>query len=67
MGPLIPKPWVTFLAVALTCGMFYNIWLDANSTEYGGGQTTIVLAVLIAGILGFDLGRWFKGGGGGGA
>lgn len=57
VGPLIPRPAVTFIALILTGFMGMNIWLDAGSLEYNGGQTTLVLGGLIAGILGFELFR----------
>lgn len=57
MGPLIPRPAVTLIALSVTAGMLANIWLDAQSTDYDGRQTTLILAALIAGILGFELFR----------
>lgn len=61
MGPLIPRPFVTVIALAITAGMLANIWRDGNSQSYDGGQNTLILAGLIAGILGFEL---FRRGGG---
>lgn len=55
-GPLIPRPAVTLIALALTLGMLGNVWLDASSVDYDGGQTTLIFAALIAGILGIPLG-----------
>lgn len=55
-GPLIPRPAITLISLALTFGMLGNVWLDASSTTYEGGQATLVFASLIAGILGIPLG-----------
>lgn len=56
MGPLIPRPAITLIAIALTAGMLFNIWLDAGSVDYAGGQATLVLATLVGGILGIPIG-----------
>lgn len=56
MGPLIPRPAVTLIALALTAGLLGNVWLDAQSIDYQGGQATLILASLIAGILGIPVG-----------
>lgn len=56
MSPLIPRPAITLIAITLTAGMLGNIWLDAKSVDYSGGQTTLILATLIGGILGIPIG-----------
>ncbi len=50
MGPLIPRPAVTLIALALTFGLLANVFLDATSTEYEGLQTTLILASLLYAI-----------------
>lgn len=62
MGPLIPRPAVTAIALMVTGGMLVNIWMDAQSTDYSGDKATLILATLIAGILGFELFRNRSGG-----
>ena len=57
MGPLIPRPAVTVIALMVTTGMLINIWRDGESDSYDGGQNTLILALLVAGILGFELFR----------
>lgn len=57
MGPLIPRPAVTLIALMVTGGMLANIWMDAQSVDYNGGNTTLILATLVAGILGFEIFR----------
>lgn len=57
MGPLIPRPAVTLIALMVTTGMLVNIYMDAVSVEYDGNKATLILAALIAGILGFELFR----------
>lgn len=55
-GPLIPRPAITLIALAMTFGMLGNVWLDASSVDYEGGQATLIFASLIAGILGIPVG-----------
>lgn len=55
-GPLIPRPAVTMIALAMTFGMLGNVYLDAGSVEYSGGQATLIFASIIAGILGIPIG-----------
>lgn len=57
MGPLIPRPAVTAIALILTAALVYNMNLDASSASYDGANNTYILAGLIAGILGFGLSR----------
>lgn len=64
-GPLIPRPAVTLIALLITLGMLANIYFDAHSKDYSGDKTTLILAALIAGILGFELFRRGNGSGGG--
>lgn len=59
MGPLIPRPAVTAIALALTVGMLIHIGYDATNVDYDGYKNTLLMAGLIAGILGFEL---FRGG-----
>ena len=63
-GPLNPRPGVLALAVLLTFGLFFNAWLDSQPGEYDGKYVTVMTAALIAGVLGFDLRRFWRGGGG---
>lgn len=64
-GPLNPRPGVLLLAVLLTFGLFFNAWLDSQPGDYDGKYVTVMTAALIAGVLGFDLRRFWRGGGGG--
>lgn len=58
MGPLIPRPAVTAIALMVTTGMLVHIGYDASHVDYDGYKTTLVLAAIVCGILGFEL---FKG------
>lgn len=62
-GPLVPRPVVTVIALVLVAGMFWHIWYDASRDTYDGGKVTIMLGAMILFTLGFDLGKWFRGGG----
>ena len=57
MGPLIPRPAVTMIALALTGGLLGTIGLDAFVPDFDGRVPITTLALLISGILGFDLYR----------
>lgn len=60
-GPLVPRPVITIIALAMTAGMLFNVWLDAGSTDYDGGQATYLFAFLIAGVLGIPVGiEWAR-------
>lgn len=60
-GPLVPRPVITIIALAMTAGMLFNVWLDASSTDYDGGQATYLFAFLIAGVLGIPVGiEWAR-------
>lgn len=61
-GPLNPRPGVLFIAVLLTFGLFFNAWLDSQPGPYDGKYVTVMTAALIAGVLGFDLRRFWRGG-----
>lgn len=63
-GGINPRPGVLALAILLTVVMLTNIYLDSQSDTYDGKFVTPVIAALIAGVLGFDITRFFKGGGG---
>lgn len=60
-SPLNPRPGVLALAVLLTLGLFFNAWLDSRTGTYDGKYVTVVTAALIAGVLGFDLRRFWRG------
>lgn len=60
-GPLNPRPGVLALAVLLTFGLFFNAWLDSQTGTYDGKYVTSVVAALIAGMLGFDIRRFWRG------
>lgn len=62
-GDLNPRPGVLALAILFTLVMLVNIYLDSQSETYDGKFVTPVLAALIAGVLGFDITRFFRGGG----
>lgn len=62
-GSLNPRPGVLALAFLLTFLMFLNIYLDSRSADYDGKFVTPIVAALIAGVLGFDITRFFRGGG----
>lgn len=59
MGPLIPRPAVTAIALMVTVGMLVHIGYDAGHVDYDGYKTTLLMAGIICGILGFEL---FRGG-----
>lgn len=62
-GPLIPSPIVAVIAVAITAMLLWHIWYDASHAPYDGGKTTILLGAIVLFTLGFDIGKWFRGGG----
>lgn len=64
-GPSMnPRPGPLALAGFLAVGMIFVIYLDSQSETYDGKIAVAIIAALIAGILGFDLSKFFRGGGG---
>lgn len=57
MGPLIPRPAVTAIALMVTIGMLVHIGYDATHDLYDGYKTTLLMTGIICGILGFELFR----------
>lgn len=53
--PLVISPAAAVVALALIAAIVANMWLDAGSKDYDGLKATAILAVLFAGVLGFDL------------
>lgn len=62
MGPLIPRPAVTLIALTLTGALIANMLVPALQND-NSGRNSVILALLISGILGFELyGRRGRGG-----
>lgn len=50
------------IVVLLLIGLlFYNLYLDAATTDYDGKYVTFTVAGLIAGILSVDVSRFWRG------
>lgn len=60
-GPLSPKPGALVIVLLLVGGLIYNLRLDAMSEGYDGKYFTFAIVGLIAGILGVDLSRFWRG------
>ena len=56
-SPLVPRPIVGVMALALTAALLGNIYLDSQPGEYSGAQANYLLALLIGGVLGIDITR----------
>lgn len=63
MDPLIPRPIIVLISLALTGLMFVNANYDYRSDNYDGTTVTLACAGLIAAIIGRE---WFWRGKGGG-
>lgn len=63
--PLVPKPIVSVIALGLLGGMFYTVHLDATRADFDGGRATFLWALGIFVVLGVDIARLFRRGGGG--
>lgn len=62
-GPsLSPKPGNLAIAVLLVLLLFANLYADAQPGEYDGKYLTFGVIGLIAGVLGVDVSRFFRGG-----
>lgn len=59
MGPLIPRPAITLIAVMVTCFMGVNMWLDYQSPEYDGRTITIACTGIIGAVIGREI--FFRG------
>lgn len=55
VGPLIPRPAVTLIALLMALCIPLAAVMDYLSDTYSADKTILVLALLIAGIIGFDL------------
>lgn len=62
-GPMVPRPVVTVIALAVTGLMMWHIYFDATHEPYDGGKVTILLGAIVFFTLGFDVSKWFRGGG----
>lgn len=60
--PLTPSPGVLVIAVALLAALVYNLRLDATTDGYNGSWATYALVILIGGVLGVDVSRFWRGG-----
>lgn len=63
-APMVPRPAVTLIALAVTAALLWHIYYDASHADYDGGKTTILLGAIVLFTLGFDIGKWFRPGGG---
>lgn len=61
-GPLVPRPAVTAIALAIAAGLLWHMYYDATHLDYDGGKITILLGSIVLFTLGFDIGKWFRGG-----
>lgn len=61
--PLVPRPVVSILAVGLLIGMFYTIYLDSQPGDFDGGRYILMFGGGVFICLGYDVARFFKGGG----
>lgn len=59
--PLSPKPGNLAIAILLVLLLFANLYLDAKPGEYDGKYLTFGTIGLIAGVLGVDLSRFWRG------
>lgn len=62
-APLVPRPAVTLIALGITAGLLWNIVFDATHADYEGAKVTIFLGTIVFFVLGFDVSKWFRGGG----
>lgn len=62
--PQAPKLGAMLIVFVLIGLLFYNLYLDAQSTDYDGKYVTFTVAGLIAGILSIDVSRFWRGKGG---
>lgn len=59
---MAPKPGALAVALLLVALLFFNIYLDSRpETDYDGKYVTFAVVGLIAGILGVDLSRFWRG------
>lgn len=59
--PLSPKPGNLALAFLLVLLLFANLYADAQAGNYDGKYLTFGTIALIAGVLGVDLSRFWRG------
>lgn len=59
-SPLVPRPVVGIMALALTVALLGNIYLDSRPGDYSGAQANYLLALLIGGVLGIDITRGLR-------
>jgi hypothetical protein len=59
--PLSPKPGNLAIAILLVVLLFANLYFDSRAGDYDGKYLTFAVAGLIAGVLGVDLTRFWRG------
>ncbi len=59
--PLSPKPGALLIAVLLVLLLFVNVYYDQQAGDYDGKYLTFGVIALIAGVLGVDLSRFWRG------
>lgn len=59
--PLAPKPAALVVVLALVGVLVYNLYLDAQPGDYDGKYVTFAIVGLMAGVLGVDLSRFWRG------
>lgn len=60
-GKPAPTPGALTVALVLVGLLFYNLFLDAQTTDYDGKYVTFAVVGLIAGILSVDVSRFWRG------
>ena len=50
------------IALAIAALLVWHVMYDATHDNYDGGKTTILLGAIVLFTLGFDIGKWFRGG-----
>lgn len=59
--PLSPKPGNLTVALLLVALLFANLYADAQAGDYDGKYLTFAVIGLIAGVLGVDVSRFWRG------
>lgn len=59
--PMSPKPGSLLIAVLLVILLFANLYFDSRTGDYDGKYLTFGVIGLIAGVLGVDLSRFWRG------
>lgn len=59
--PASPKPGALLIAVMLVLLLFVNVYYDSRVGDYDGKYLTFGVIALIAGVLGVDLSRFWRG------